>query len=268
MRWHKKGEGKMNSKIYSVITGATSGIGKALTYKLAREGYNLILIGRNKVKLDYLQDDLLKKYDIKVIPFQMDVSCREDSDRLGKWIEEQAMGIEIFVNNAGIGSFGRFNQVGLREDMAIIDTNVGGFTYLLKVMTKHILKGGTILQVASTAAFAPGPYMSVYYASKSYVLSLSMAIREELKKENIQVSILCPGPTKTAFQETAKMQKTDITKKLAMSAEEVAEIAYKGMLRGKGIIIPGTVNKMAVMGMSSLPIQLTAKLVQMTQKKE
>lgn len=257
----------MNLRIYSIITGATSGIGKALAYKLAKEGYNLILIGRNKAKLEYLHEDLLKKYDIESIPFQMDVTSRKDIDRFERWVEEEKIGIEIFINNAGVGSFGRFDQVNLDEDMAIIDTNIAGFTYLLKVMTRHILKGGTILQVASTAAFAPGPYMSVYYASKSYVLSLSMAIKEELKKEGIQVSVLCPGPTKTAFQETAKMKKREIASQFTMSSWEVAEIAYKGILRGKSIIIPGIMNKLAVMGMNTLPVSLSTKVVGLTQKK-
>lgn len=256
----------MDFKIYSIVTGATSGIGKALTYKLAREGYNLILVGRNNTRLEKLQKDLLEKYPIEVISFQMDVSDRMHIDKFEKWLEEEKIGIEIFVNNAGVGSFGRFNEVGLTEDMAVVDTNIGGFTYLLKIVTKHILKGGTILQVASTAAFAPGPYMSVYYASKSYVLSLSMAIQEELKKEGIQVSILCPGPTKTAFQETAKMQKGEIANQLSMSSWKVAEIAYKGILRGKSIIIPGTVNKLAVLGMSVLPVKLSTKAVGLTQK--
>ncbi|MGL6174930.1 MAG: SDR family NAD(P)-dependent oxidoreductase [Cellulosilyticaceae bacterium] len=257
----------MGQKVYSVITGATSGIGKALAYKLAKEGYNLIVIGRNADQLEELYKELTTEYAIHVMPYQMDISQREEVDAFGEWLGALQIGIELFINNAGIGSYGRFRKVSAKEDMAIIDTNISGFTYLLKLVSEFILKGGTILQVASTAAFAPGPYMSVYYASKSYVLSLSMAIREELKSEDIQVSILCPGPTKTAFQEKAKMQKADMAKKLAMEAEEVAEIAYRGMLKGKSIIVPGVANKVAVLGMSNMPLKLKTKLVAMTQKK-
>lgn len=252
---------------YALITGATSGIGKAMTYLLAKEGYALILVARNKEKLIDLQSKLRKAYNKKIQVFSVDLTKISEINGLIQVLDGQSLKIDVFVNNAGIGFYGQFKDIDARRDLEIIDTNIKGFTYLTKVIKPYLRKGASVLQVASTAAFAPGPYMAVYYASKSYVLSLSMALYNEWKKEDIYVSTLCPGPTKTAFIEKAHMQKSGVAKITAMTPEAVARIAYKGLKKHKPVIIPGITNKIACFIMTILPIRVSTLLVSSTQKK-
>lgn len=252
---------------YALITGATSGIGKAMTYLLAKEGYNLILVARNENQLIELQRMLCEAYNKKIQVFSVDLTDSTEIDGLVQALDGQALKIDLCVNNAGIGFYGLFENVEIDRDLAVIDTNIRGFTYFTKVIKPYLKQGASLLQVASTAAFAPGPYMATYYASKSYVLSLSMALRSEWQAEGIHVSILCPGPTKTAFIEKAQMQKTGLAKLTAMTPEAVAKVAYKEVRANRAIIIPGITNKIACLVMSILPIRLSTLLVRSTQKK-
>lgn len=254
------------NKKYALITGATSGIGEAMSYLLAKEGYNLILVARDYGKLVELQNRLMQAYNKTIYIFSIDLMQTEEIKCLVEALGGQALKIDIFVNNAGIGAYGSFSNVGAECDLRVIDTNIKGFTYLLKQLRPYLNKESCVLQVASTAAFAPGPYMAVYYASKAYVLSLSLGLREEWKGEGIYISTLCPGPTKTAFIKKAHMQKSDFVKFIAMSPEVVAQAAYKGMKKHKAIIIPGWTNKLACFVMSVLPLRIKAKLVCRTQK--
>lgn len=252
---------------YALITGATSGIGKAMTYLLAEEGYHLILVARNKNKLVELQNILIQAYNKKIHVFSVDLTQIGEIECLVEALDGQALKIDVFINNAGIGVYGLFSHVEAEYDLSVIDTNIKGFTYLIKRIKPYLKAEACVLQVASTAAFAPGPYMAVYYASKAYVLSLSMALRDEWKAEGIYISTLCPGPTKTAFIEKAHMQKSGLAKFTAMAPEAVAKVAYKGMKKHKAVIIPGWTNKLACLAMSILPLSITTKLVRSTQKK-
>lgn len=254
--------------MYACITGATSGIGKALANLLAREGYDLLLTGRNLNHLKDLQIVLEKTYNVKVHAISLDVTSIEEMDWFIAYIQEQHIQFDLFVNNAGVGFFGEFQDIDAQDDLISIDTNIKGLTYLTKKVYPYLKQQGTMLQVASTAAFAPGPYMAVYYASKAYVLSLSMALRNEWKEKGIYVSTLCPGPTKTPFITKAGMQKSGLARFTAMSPEKVAKIAYKGIKKHKAIIIPGLTNKLSVWVMSLCPIGLSTLLVRSTQKSE
>ena len=254
------------NKEYALITGATSGIGEAMSYLLAKEGYDLILVARDHRKLIELQNRLMRAYNKIIHIFSIDLMQTEEIRCLVEALGGQALKIDIFINNAGIGAYGSFSNVEAECDLRVIDTNIKGFTFLLKQIRPYLSKESCVLQVASTAAFAPGPYMAVYYASKAYVLSLSLALREEWKREGIHVSILCPGPTKTAFIKKAHMQKSDFVKFIAMNPEDVAKVAYKGIKKHKAVIIPGWTNKLACFVMSLLPLRIKAKLVCKTQK--
>ncbi|WP_053986241.1 SDR family NAD(P)-dependent oxidoreductase [Niameybacter massiliensis] len=253
--------------MYALVTGATSGIGRALTYLLAKEGYDLLLSARNLKNLKDLQIELEKTYNVVVQVVSVDVTQLEEIDHLISYIKSQNRKIDLFVNNAGVGFFGAFEEMSEEEDLISIDTNIKGFTYLTKKVYPYLGLGSTVLQVASTAAFAPGPYMAVYYASKSYVLSLSMALRNEWKDKGIHVSILCPGPTKTEFIKKARMQKSGLASLTTMTPEQVAKCAYKGIKKHKAIIIPGMTNKLSTVVMSLCPIRLSTLLVRSTQKK-
>ena len=252
--------------MYACITGATSGIGKALANLLAREGYDLLLTGRNLNHLKDLQIMLEKTYNVKVHAKSLDVTSIEDMDEFIAYIQAYGMLIDLFVNNAGVGFFGEFQDIDIQDDLVSIDTNIRGLTYLTKKVYPYLRPEGTMLQVASTAAFAPGPYMAVYYASKAYVLSLSVALRNEWKDKGIYVSTLCPGPTKTPFIKKAGMQKSGLARFTAMTPEKVAQIAYKGVKKHKAIIIPGFTNKLSTWIMSLCPIGLSTLLVRSTQK--
>lgn len=261
-------EGKCmkEQKKRALITGATSGIGEAISYVLAREGYDLILVARDQGKLEQLQNRLIQAYNKIIHIFSIDLMKPEDIQCLVEAIDGQALTIDIFVNNAGIGVYGAFSNIAAEQDLKVIDTNIKGFTFLLKQIKPYLNKHACVLQVASTAAFAPGPYMAVYYASKAYVLSLSLALREEWKKDGMNVSILCPGPTKTDFIKKANMRKSDFVKFIAMNPEDVAQAAYKGIKKHKAVIIPGWTNKLACLVMALLPLSIKVKLVCKTQK--
>lgn len=252
---------------YALITGATSGIGKAMAHLLAKEGYDLVLVARNEDQLIELQRTLYEAYNKKIQVFRVDLTKVNEIDSLIQALDGQALKIDLCINNAGIGFYGLFEDVEVGDHLAVIDTNIKGFTYLTKVIKPYLKQGASLLQVASTAAFAPGPYMATYYASKSYVLSLSMAIRSEWQSEGIYVSTLCPGPTKTDFIKKAQMQKAGLAQFTAMTPEAVAQIAYKGIRKQRAIIIPGITNKIACLVMSILPIRLSTLLVRSTQKK-
>ncbi|MEG0085738.1 MAG: SDR family oxidoreductase [Niameybacter sp.] len=254
--------------MYALITGATSGIGRAMAYLLAEKAYDLLLVARNEKNLKDLQTTLEETYNVKVQVQSVDVTKFTELNQLIDYIAEEKKQIDLFVNNAGVGFFGDFGQMSEEEDLVAIDTNIRGFTYLTKKVYPYLHSGSRVLQVASTAAFAPGPYMAVYYASKAYVLSLSMALRNEWKDKGIQVSILCPGPTKTDFIQKARMHKSGLAKLSAMTPEAVAHIGYKGLMKNKAIIIPGFTNKLSACALTLLPIRVSTLLVRSTQKNE
>ena len=252
---------------HALITGATSGIGECLVHELAKNNYHLILTGRNKEKLKDLQKDIQESYNVNVKILQLDLREKEALHTLVDTLEDLEGSLNLFVNNAGIGHYGPFLKQGIQEDLDTIAVNITAFTYLTKAVYPYLVKDAKVLQVASTAAFAPGPYMAVYYASKAYVLSLSLALRKEWKRDGINVSVLCPGPTKTSFQSRAHMEKAGLANKLAMSPEDVARISYKGIMKNKALIIPGISNKIAARVMEVIPHTLGAILVNSTQKK-
>ncbi len=253
-------------KGYALITGASSGIGAALSFKLAKEGYNLILVGRNVDKLEKLSYIIDEIFKVDVLTYKVDIIVQNELEEFLEKVEKINLPITMFVNNAGVGSFGNFTDIEISKDLDIIDLNIRSCTLILKKVLPLLRKQAVVLQVASTAAFAPGPYMAVYYASKAYILSLSLALRVELEHKQIQVNILCPGPTKTNFQVQAGMNKAKITEIFAMSPIKVATIAYNGVLKNKPIIITGYLNQVLVYGLNFVPKTLKGKLVAKTQK--
>lgn len=247
---------------YVLITGASSGIGYELAKLFSNDGYNLILVARSLNNLKKVKEELsTKDIDIRVI--DLDLSKAEECDKLISFVEANNLSVEILVNNAGVGSFGNFSDISWKEEEALIDLNIKALTKLTKYfLTKFISKkSGGILNVASTAAFAAGPKMATYYASKAYVLNLTEAIYEEVNGLGIRISCLCPGPVKTAFQSKAGIEKSKKAKKYLMEAEEVARIAYKDFKKGKVIIIPGFKNKLLVLGNKFLPRLISRKII-------
>ena len=259
----------MNStRNYTLITGASTGIGYELAKLFARDRHNLILVARDESKLETAKNEL-SKYNVEVKILSLDLSKSEDIQSLFNYVEMNKLNVDILVNNAGIGTFGDFSEIEWVKEEALIDINIKALTKLTKYFLPKIIecKNGGILNVASTAAFCSGPRMAAYYASKAYVLNLTEAIYEECKDSGIKISCLCPGPVKTTFQDKAGIKKSESAKKYLMDAEEVAKVSYKDFKKGKLIIIPGMKNKLLVIGNKLLPRRISRKIILKTNKK-
>ena len=259
----------MNStRNYTLITGASTGIGYELAKLFAKDRHNLILVARDEGKLETAKNEL-SKYNVEVKILSLDLSKSEDIQGLFNYVEMNKLNVDILVNNAGIGTFGDFSEIEWVKEEALIDINIKVLTKLTKYFLPKIIecKNGGILNVASTAAFCSGPRMAAYYASKAYVLNLTEAIYEECKDSGIRISCLCPGPVKNTFQDKAGIKKSESAKKYLMDAEEVAKVSYKDFKKGKLIIIPGMKNKLLVIGNKLLPRRISRKIILKTNKK-
>ncbi|MGL4451218.1 MAG: SDR family NAD(P)-dependent oxidoreductase [Sarcina sp.] len=248
-----------------LITGATSGIGFSFAKIFAKEKYNLILVGRNENRLKKIKNEFEIKEEIKVSTYTVDFSDRNAIENLWISIEESFPQIDIVINNAGAGFNGEFLKIKWENHEEIMEVNMRALTRISYLAVNHMKKNksGKILNVASTGSFQAGPMVAVYYATKAYVLSLSIAIREEVKEYGIDVVTLCPGATKTEFCKRAG--KEDLNN--AMSSDDVARIGYKGLLKNKAIIVPGVFNKIAVFVSKILPYIFMAKIVKKIQSK-
>lgn len=246
----------------ALITGASSGIGRDIAVVLSKKGYDLILVARNKKKLEYLKTKL--KTNIKII--SMDLSIEKNCFLLYDSVKYEK--IDILINNAGYGVFGEFCKTDLKTELNMIDLNIKAVHILTKLFLKDFKKrnAGRILNVASSAAFLAGPLMASYYASKAYVLRLTQAIYEELKKEKsaVYVGVLCPGPVETNFNERANVNFSI----KGLKSREVAHYAVKKMMEGQLVIIPGLTMKAAYFAEKLTPEKLLLKIAYHMQRKK
>ena len=228
----------------------------------------MILVARDKEKLQMAVDKLNNEKN-KIIMLDVDLSREDEVDKLIKYINKNEIDINILVNNAGIGSFGEFAEIDWKTEEKLIDINIKALTKLTKYFLPKMIekKSGGILNVASTAAFASGPRMATYYASKAYVLNLTEAIHEEVKEYGINISCLCPGPVRTSFQSKAGIKKSEKAKKYLMNADIVAKVGYDKFKKGEVIIIPGFKNKVLVNANKLLPRAISRKIILKTNKK-
>lgn len=248
-----------------LITGATSGIGFSFAKIFARERYNLILVGRNENRLREIKSEFEIKEEIEVFTYSVDFSDRNAIENMWINIEDNFPQVDVVINNAGAGFNGEFSDINWENHEMIMEVNMRALTRVSYLAVNHMkkYKKGKILNVASTGSFQAGPMIGVYYATKAYVLSLSTALREEVKDYGIDVVTLCPGATKTEFCKRAG--KDDLSN--AMSSDVVARIGYKGILKNKAIIVPGIFNKVAVFVSKILPYVFMAKIVKKIQSK-
>ena len=218
----------------ALVTGASSGIGKEIAKYLAKLGYDLIIVARSTDKLNKLKDEI-KEVNVRVIT--LDLSREQDSYDLYDHLKDEQ--IDFLVNNAGFGAYGKFTEVPLEKEMELIHTNVSAVHILTKLFLQDMVNrnSGYILNVGSAAGFLAGPTFSSYYASKNYVVRLTQAIHEELRRDkiNVGVSVLCPGPVKTNFNDVANV-KFCIR---GLTPEYVAKYAVDKTFKGKMIITPG-----------------------------
>jgi hypothetical protein len=231
----------------ALVTGASSGIGRELAKLLAREGHALVLVARRREALEELARELAVKHGVAVRVIAKDLTTPDSTAEIFGELERERLSVDILVNNAGLGLHGRFWETDLDRQLGIIQVNVVALTALTsRFLPGMVARGrGRIVNVASTAAFQPGPYMAVYYATKAYVLSFSEALAQELSDTGVTVTALCPGPTVTEFQAAAGLEDTLLFRgPLVMDAEKVARVGWAGAKRGKRVVIPGLGNKL------------------------
>ncbi|KFJ92314.1 short-chain dehydrogenase [Pseudomonas sp. 1-7] len=248
---------------YALITGASSGIGLALAEALARRGRNLILVARRRDALESIACELAQRFGVEVLFRLCDLSEPLQLSGLLLELDEGQWPIDLLVNNAGLGCAGAFVEQDWTREREQLEVNVLALTRLCHALGLRMAEhgGGQILNVASVAAFQPGPWMSSYCASKAYVLHFSEGLREELKGRGVRVSVLCPGPTHSAFFRSARMDVTRLSAgKLMMSAEEVALITVRALEKNRALIIPGWRNRLLTLSPRLAPRWLVRKL--------
>ena len=245
-----------------LITGVSSGIGKDMARVMAKKADELVLVARNVEKLEEIKKELEKDTKIEII--SKDLSIEENC----KEIHNQVQNVDILINNAGFGDCGNFTKTSLEKDINMIKTNIIAYHILTKLYLTDMKEknSGKILNVASIAGFMPGPLMATYYATKNYVVKLSEAIREEIKKEHskVQISILCPGPVETNFNKVANVN----FHLREANSMDVAKYAIRKLEKGKFYIVPGIDVKIAKFGAKILPTNIISKFAYMAQKRK
>jgi uncharacterized protein len=256
-----------NRKI-ALITGASSGIGKALTENFAQDGYDVILAARSVSKMESQAADLKDRYNITATAIAADLESSEGAANLYREIKNRGFTLSALANNAGYGTFGEFKDSTLQSELAMMQINMTTIVVLTKLFMPDLLAtNGKIINTASTAAFQPGPYMAVYYATKAFVLSFSEAIAAELEGTGVTVTALCPGPTASGFQDKADMHASALVKNKSLpSAAEVAALGYRAMQRGQRVYVPGVMNWLMVQSLRITPRSLVTKIVKAMSK--
>lgn len=254
----------------TLITGASSGIGLELATIFAQQKNNLVLVARSKNKLEELADNLRKSYGIHVTIIPKDLGDIQSAEDVFNFCRQQGLQIDHLVNNAGFGDFGLFADSNWEKQLQMINVNITTLTYLTRLFLPAMVSCGygRIMNVASTAAFQPGPTMAVYYATKAYVLHFSEAIANELENTGVTVTALCPGATESNFQAAAEMQESKLVKgKKLPTAKEVAAYGYQAMMKGKKVAIHGTRNYLMANSVRFVPRNLVVKIARAVQDK-
>lgn len=244
---------------YALITGASKGIGRSLAISLAARKYDLLLVARSSGDLAALCTKLAAEYGVQAHYLALDLTLAGAALQVRNWCEDQQFKVSLLVNNAGYGIWGYFDELPLEDQSNMLQLNmqlpVELTHYMIPFLKEH--PRAYILNVSSTAAYQAVPTMTLYAASKSFMLTFSRGLRHELKRTQIAVSCLCPGPVNTNFIERAKMQAVQATaEKFGMTPKQVAEKALKGLFNGKAEIIPGPLNAFSAMATRWLPKSL------------
>ena len=254
----------------AVITGASNGIGFELARLFARNGWKLVLVSRHPRRLNVAAEKIAEEASSPVEIRVCDLSDRAEAAALAGELAARPGGVDALVNNAGFGEYGNFSGMSPDTIESMIALNVSSLTMLTRTLLPGMLERGSgkILNVASVAGFVPGPLMAVYYATKAFVLSFSEALHEETSGTGVGVSVLCPGPTDTGFAARAGVGDSDLFRgPLVQSAEAVAREAYRGMMKGKAVIVTGLSNKGMVQIVRLVPRFLVRKAVRQRQEK-
>jgi short-subunit dehydrogenase len=253
----------------ALVTGASGGIGYEFARVLARNGYNLVLTARNEKSLHEAAERFAGEHGVTVLVIPCDLAEDTAPRFLFDEIQKKNMTIDVLINNAGFGDFGPFHTTQWDKTHAMIEVNIKALTELTRLFLPDMVtrKHGRIVNVASTAAFQAGPLMSVYYATKAYVLSFSEAIAYELKDTGVTITALCPGPTESGFLAAANLKSSGLFKgKKLPSSREVAEYGYEAMIKGKVVAVHGILNRFASFLVQLAPRALATRIVYQIQK--
>jgi short-subunit dehydrogenase len=253
----------------AVVTGASSGIGLELATLLARDNHDLVLVARSRGKLEDIGRALQQEFGVTATVVARDLADRDSPATLASDLASRGIAVDILVNNAGFGVYGLFAETTLEKELEMIQVNIAALTHLTKLFLPGMIarRFGRILNVASTAAFQPGPLMAVYYATKAYVLSFSEALSNETHGTGVTVTALCPGPTITEFQKQAGLEKTNLfNSPLVMSAADAARAGYDGMKKGRRVVVAGLGNALLVQGTRLAPRRLSTAIARRIQE--
>lgn len=251
-----------------LVTGASSGIGLELSRLFAKDGSDLVVVARREKRLKEVAKELGDEFDVDVKVIPKDLSLQDSPREIYDQLEKESVDIDVLVNNAGFGAVGAVGELeyGLQVDM--LNLNINALYSLTRLFLPKMIErnSGGILNVGSLAGFQPGPYASVYYATKSFVLSFTEGLAEELKGTDIKVSCLAPGPTKTEFGEVSGLDKSFLFSFGTMDASEVARAGYRGFRNGDVVVVPGLLNNLLPFSVRLTPRFLVRKVVSMLNK--
>lgn len=253
----------------ALITGASTGIGRDLAFECARAGYDLIVVARNHQQPETLAEEVRARTEHSVRTIVKDLAEARAAEEI--FDELAGTTVEMLINNAGVGMRGMFHELPAQKEMAMLYLNVNTLTLLTRLFLPGMVerRKGWVMNVASTAAFQSGPLMAIYYATRAYVLSLSVALHEEVKEFGVVISALCPGATDTEFSNRAEMAGTKLFQGAnRMHSSDVARIGFAGMQAGEAVVIPGARNRvMAFAATRLIPRQMAAKIARALQEK-
>lgn len=255
----------MNRKTV-LITGSSSGIGYELAKVFAKNNYDLILTARNREKLLELKEEIEQSKEVNVHIYDMDLSSQKGAINLFESIEEDGVCIDLLINNAGVGICELFSKSSVESLENIINLNILQLTILTRLFVHKMLerRSGNIINICSTGAYQPGPYVSVYYASKAYLRSFSQALENELRGSGVNVMTVYPGAVKSNFSFNAGTK--DLSN--AMESEKVAHIIFKDYKKGRKRCIPGTMNRISIVASKLIPGNISAKFVRKIKEKQ
>lgn len=247
----------------ALITGASSGIGYELAKIHASKGGDLVLVARNLMKLEELKKELENQYKISVYIIGKDLAIENAALDVYNETTQKGIQVDYLINNAGFGDFGMFSETIWDKEYRMINLNITALTQFTKLYLQDMLKhkSGKIMNVASTAAFVPGPTMAVYCATKPYVLSFSEAVDNEVREFGVTITALCPGATESGFMEAASAQNSSLFKgKKLPTSKEVAEYGYNAMINGKPVAIHGFINQALAFFVRLIPRKIVVKV--------
>jgi len=255
----------------ALITGSSNGIGFELAKIHAEKGDNLVLVARNKSKLDELKREFEQQHKVLVYTIGKDLSLPGAAREVYDELKQQNISVDYLINNAGFGDFGLFADSDWNKQEKMINLNITALTHFTRLFLPDMIKQGSgkIMNVASTASFQPGPTMSVYFATKAYVLSFSEAVNNEVREKGITVTALCPGSTESGFQAAAGLEESKLIKGRNLpSSKQVAEYGYRAMMKGKTVAIHGLMNAIMATSVRFIPRALVVKTARKIQEKK